>query len=330
MPKITIKDAARISNSFLAILGFEKNESSLITRNLVDAEMSGKKTHGLIRLLAFRKKNEENKLNKTPLKVDIISESPVSLYIHGHNKLGYGIVYKSLNMAIKKAKKSGIVAVGIKDLGMTGYIGSYARISAENNFIFIAFNSSPKGLVPYGSKKDLWGTNPLTVAIPTSDAPVILDMASTMITWGDLMVAINEGKAIPSGVAIDKEGNSTTDPNKAMKGGLLPFSGYKGSGLGFIVELLGGALTRSRVGYSIPGGGGTFYILISPSLFCPLLEFKNSVRIAINELKNSPKMKGFEEILFPGEKSHRLRSRLLKEGYLSVSQTLFDQIKKYQ
>jgi L-2-hydroxycarboxylate dehydrogenase (NAD+) len=95
-------------------------------------------------------------------------------------------------------------------------------------------------------------------------------MASSQITWGDLLVAKNAGKEIKEGAAIDGEGNLTTDPGKAMEGGLLPFFGRKGSGLAFIVELLGGALTGSRVGNNVAGGWGSFYILIDPTLFRPL------------------------------------------------------------
>lgn len=329
MKQISINDATKISNKLLKKLGFDESEYTHITNNLIDAEMSGKRTHGLIRLLAFKKKNDENKLNKEKLKVDILNESPASLYIDGHNKLGYAVFYESLKLAINKVKKYGITTVGIKNIGMNGYIGGYARIAAENNLIFIGFNSSPKGLVPYGAKKDLWGTNPLTISIPGNDGPVILDMASTNITWGDIMIAINEGKTLKQGSAIDAEGKPTTDPATAMKGGLLPFAGHKGSGLGFMVELLGGALTGSRVGYSVPGNGGTFYILVNPELFLPVQQLKNTIDIAINELKNAPKMDGFNEIYFPGEKSNKRRKTTEELGLIDMDVTLLEKIDKY-
>lgn len=329
MQTILIEDAINLSNRFLTKLGFKGEEINLITKNIVDAEIAQKRTHGLIRLLAFKKKNEENKLNKDLLKLNIKRESPISLYIDGGNKLGYGLIYKSLDLAVKKAKSIGICSVGIKDVGMTGYIGGYARIATENDLIFISFNSSPKGLVPYGAKKDLWGTNPLTVAIPSKTAPIILDMASTKITWGDLMIALNENKNLKHGVAIDKNGDPTIDPKEAAQGGFLPISEHKGSGLGFIVELLGGALTGSRVGYSIPGGGGTFYILINPDVFVGIDILKDTVHRAVNELKSSPKMKGFSQILFPGEKSSTLRAEAMKSGKLSVSDILLDKLHEF-
>lgn len=290
---IKIDEAAQLSNKLLLSLGLSSDEVELITENLVDAELAGRKTHGFVRLLGFKKSADNQKFNTNPLQLDVISESPVSLHLNGHNKLGYAPIYRSLEMAFEKAKTSKIIAVGIKDLNVTGYIGSYARKATENDLIFIGFNNSSGGLVPYGSKKELWGTNPLTVGIPTNDIPVILDMASSQITWGDLLVAKNEGKQINEGAAIDGDGNPTTDPIKAMDGGLLPFFGHKGSGLAFIVELLAGGLTGSRVGYQVPGGWGSFYILIDPTLFRPLADFKKDIATAINELKNSPQSSRF-------------------------------------
>jgi len=326
--KITIDGATKISVSFLKSLGLSVEESELITQNLIDAELAGRKTHGFVRLLSFKKQSDEKRLNTDKLKIDVISESPVSLHIDGHKKLGYGIIYKSLDLAFEKIKASKMVSVGLKDLGVTGYIGGYARKAAEKDLIFIGFNNSPGGLIPYGSKKELWGTNPLTIGIPTEDIPVILDMASSQTTWGDLLVAKNEGRQIKAGVAVDSEGKPTTDPAKAMEGGLLPIADHKGSGLGFIIELLGGALTGSRVGYAVPGGWGSFYILIDPTLFRPLVDFKKDIKTAIEELKNAPKMEGFEEICFPGEQSHKLRQKQLSEGMVEISDKILEQVKQ--
>ncbi|MFA7300807.1 MAG: Ldh family oxidoreductase [Candidatus Shapirobacteria bacterium] len=325
--KIAIQEAVELSNQVLSKIGIQPEEASLITENLIDAELSGRKTHGFVRLLSFKKSSDEGKLNTEELKIDVTQESPVSLHIDGHKKLGYGPIYKSLDLAFEKMKTSKMLSVGIKDLGVTGYIGAYARKATENNLIFIGFNNSAGGLVPYGSTKELWGTNPITVGVPTSGLPVILDMASSQITWGDLLVAKNEGKKIKEGSAIDSEGIQTTDPEKAMSGGLLPFFGHKGSGLAFIVELLGGALTGSRVGYSVPGGWGSFYILIDPTIFRPLEDFKKDIDTAINELKNAPKADGFTEIYYPGEKSGKLREKQMSEGFVEINDVLLEKVK---
>lgn len=325
--KIKINEARSLSIKILEKLGFSHKDSELITQNLIDAELTERKGHGLVRLPAIKRNIDRGKISTTEENIEVVKETPTSLLIDAKNKPAFIAIYKSLDIAIKKAKKSGVVVVGIQNAAYcSGFIGSYARKAVLKNLIFIGFNNSPGGLVPYGAKKDLWGTNPLTVGIPTDDIPVILDMASSKITFGDLLLARQEEKKIKKGVALDKNGNPTTDPEKALDGGLLPIAEHKGSGLAFIVELLAGALTGSRVGYSVKGGWGTSYILINPAIFRPINKFKNDIKTAMKELKTSPRAQGFEEIFFPGERSHKLRERNLKAREIEVSDSLYQEL----
>lgn len=327
--KIKIKEATNLSNKILEGLGFSKEEARLITDNLIDAELSGKKSHGLIRIPSIKRLIDAGKVSASKKKISIKKETPVSLLIDGKNKPAFYVINKALEIAFKKIKRSPILSVGITNATYaSGFIGSYARKATEKDLIFLGFNNSPGGLVPYGSKKELWGTNPLTVGIPTNKLPIILDMASSKITWGTLLVADQEKKKIPRGVAIDKDGIITTDPEKAMEGGLLPIAEHKGSGLAFIVEILAGALTYSRVGYSVPGGWGTFIILIKPSILRPIAQFKKDVETAIEELKNAPRMKGFKAIYFPGERSQKLRFKHLKEGEFKLNNSLYKTLRE--
>lgn len=325
--KIKITEVEKLAKESLTKLGFTPNDASLITKNLIEAELVGKKTHGLIRIPAIKKLIENKKISINGNNPEKISETSNSLYFDGKNKPGFIVIYQSLERAIEKTKETGMVSVGLKNVGYaSGYIGAYARIATENDLIFIGFNNSAGGLIPHGSKKELWGTNPLTVGVPTNGDPVILDMASSMTTWGNLMVAKQEGNKLLDGVALDGDGKPTTDPEKAMKGGILPFGGHKGSGLAFIVELLAGALTGSRVGYSVEGGWGSFYILINPTIFRPLTDFKSDVSTAIDELKNAPKADGVTEIYYAGEQSNNLRKLHLKSGEIEVNDELIKQL----
>lgn len=323
---ITLDQANKLSLNILRNLGIEHEEAALITENLIDAELANKKTHGLVRLIGFNQAKSTATLNTDQLDLTIISESNSHLHLDGKGKLGFGVIYKSLAKAFDIIKKTKLLAVGIKNIGVSGFIGSYARKATEKNLIFLGFNNSKSALIPYGTIKAMWGTNPLTVGIPTNDIPVILDMASSQITKGDLLVAKEEGTKINAGMALDDMGKSTTDPSKAIEGGLLPFGGHKGSGLAFIVELLGGALTGSRVGNNVPGGWGSFYILIDPTLFRPLSDFKRDVQTAIAELKSSPKMKGFHEIYFAGERSYKTRQDNLAMGTIEITEKLYSKL----
>lgn len=324
---MNIQQATDLSNTILQKVGFSKLESTLITQNLVEAELVEKKTHGFVRIPAVVNGVKSGKITVSDTEMEVISQRPASIHFNGNYRPGFSAIYQSLDIAFEKVKDSGILAVGIKDLAYaSGFIGDYARRAAEKDLIYIGFHNSPGGLVPFGSTQDLWGTNPITIGIPTHSIPVILDMASSQCTWGDLLVAKTEGKTIQEGVAIDGTGTTTIDPAKAMEGGILPIAEHKGSGLAFIVELLGGGLSNSGFGSAVEGGWGSFYILIDPSIFRDLNSFKDEVQQSIDTLKSSEKAKGVSEIFFPGEQSYYKRQQSLEANEISISDALMQKL----
>lgn len=326
--KLSIFDAKELSNQVLQKLGFKTADAKFITQNLIDAELTNRKTHGLLRLPVIKLKLDEGKVSNNHDEVEFIKETSSSLLVDCKKKPAFIAIYKSLDKAIEKIKDSGIVVVGIQNAAYcSGYIGSYARKATESDLIFIGFNNSPAGLIPHGAKKRLWGTDPFTVGIPTHDVPVILDMASSKVTFGDLLVAKHEGRKIAADTSLDSEGNPTNDPLKVLAGGgMLPIAAHKGSGLAFIIELLAGALTGSMIGNDVKGGWGTSYILINPAIFRSLKDFKDDVRLATEELKNMPKDDGVEEIYFAGEKSHRIMQQNLTAGEIEVDDSLYKKL----
>lgn len=331
--KLKIKEAELISNKILGNLGFYKEIAELTTKNLIEAELCGKKAHGLQKLLTIKKVLETKQpkildyLDYIDLELpnfSIISESISHIYINGNYKPGFYLLYKSLELSFRKIRKSKLVVVGIKDVGFaSGFIGAYARECASRDLIFIGFNNSSGGLVPHGAKKDPWGTNPITAGIPTHNLPIIIDTALSKITWNDLLSFRRKGLSLPIDSALDADGNPTTDPHKGGVGGLLPIGGRKGSALAFMVELLAGALTGSRCGCNVKGGWGSFYILFDPTLFRSLKEFKTDVQIAIDELKTLPRAEGVKELFYPGEQSGKLRKKHLEQGWFEFDDSLW-------
>lgn len=319
---LDLKYARDLSNRILVRLGFSTEDAELVTNNLIEAELVEKRTHGLVRLLTIMKQVEKNKINLSGGgKLDIQKRTGNYLLINGQKQSGFVVLYKSLEIAMSEVKKKGVMVVGIGNLAYaTGYIGAYAREATSRNLIFLGLNSSPGGLVPYGAKKELWGTNPITMGIPYGDTPIILDMASSIITWGDLLMADNELRSLKSGVALDSEGDETTDPKKAMDGGLLPVGGHKGSGLALMVEMLAGALTGTFVDWA------SMYILIDPTVFGSMDKFRNEILTRIKALKSLPKAENFSTISFPGEESGMLRKQNLLLGKIGVEKTILGKL----
>jgi L-2-hydroxycarboxylate dehydrogenase (NAD+) len=331
--KLKISETRDIANKFIHSLGFSNEESKIISENFYEAEISGKKSHGLGNLLWFKravtiKGSSGYEVNTKPDKIVVSKETPISLYIDGKQRPGHLVISQALNLAFEKVKKSSIVLVGLYNTApSTGYVGFWAKKATQNDLIFMCWNNSNGRDAPFGSSQKLYGTDPITIGVPTNSLPVILDMATSKITVGQLMNYQREKLPLPPESAIDAQGNFTTDADLVWaEGALVPIAGIKGSGLTFITELLAGALTGSRVGYSVPGGWGTFFILLDPSIFRPLKEFKRDIDIAISELKNSKKRVGVTEIFYPGEKSQKIRLDNLKNGFIEVDEDLIAKI----
>lgn len=333
--KLEISEVKEIIFKFIKKLGFNDEETEIISENFLEAEISGKKSHGLGNLFWYKRavtvkgsSGYEVSVDSEPIK--ITKETPISLHIDGKHKTGFLVMNKAFNLAIEKVRQSKVVLVGLHNTApSTGFVGNYARQATEKNLIFLCWNNSNGRDAPFGSVQKLYGTNPITIGIPTNNLPIILDMATSKITVGQLMNYQRDKKPLPPESAIDAKGNFTTDAELAwVEGALIPFGGYKGSGLTFIGEMLAGALTGSRVGYSIPGGWGTFFILFDPTIFRTLEEFKKDIDTAIAELKNSKKREGVKEIFYPGEKSQKLRQENLKNGYIEIDEILIKKIRE--
>ncbi|MEA3355378.1 MAG: Ldh family oxidoreductase [Patescibacteria group bacterium] len=330
--KLKIKNAEKLSNDILKLIGFKNSEAKLISNALIEADLAGKSSHGLSRLFYFKRAVidgiSQPKINLKTEEISIKKETSNTILVDGKKKCGFVVLDQALKLTIKKAKNNNIVATGLSNTApMTGCLGHFVRIATENNLIYIGFNNSPGRVAPHGTRKKLWGTNPINIGIPTNKYPIIHDMSTAKITVGGLLKTLRAGGKLPKGVAIDDKGNLCTDPQKVFdEGSLLPIAGYKGSGLALICELLAGALTGSRAGFSIPGGWGTFFILINPTSFKPLKQFKKDIDKVIKELKKAPKQKGVEEVFYPGERSMKLRDKQLKAGTVDIDDTVYSNL----
>ena len=174
-------------------------------------------------------------------------------------------------------------------------------------------------------KKTLFGTNPICFACPTgTKIPFVLDTSISMINRGKIRRAAKLGKKIPLGVALDKYGNPTTNPNKALQGLQLPIAGFKGSGLAWMVDILAGVLTGSNHGgkvkdpfddFSGPQNIGHLFITFKANLFQK--NFNSRIKDNIETIKKLPKIKGVKEITYPGQnKFNRYKNNSKKEIFI--------------
>ena len=193
-------------------------------------------------------------------------------------------------------------------------------------------SSSTPNVAPTGGRVPMLGTNPITIAIPAGKRyPIVLDMATSVVAFGKIQKAADEGKKIPLGWAVDKEGKPTEDPNEALKGSLLPIGGYKGYGLAMVIDILSAIISQSAYGLNIgdkfdpnctdPERIGHFMLAIDVSKFLDLDTFKKSMDEYIDTMKNTEKAVGVEEIYVPGEIEF-LRAEKIKETGIPVPEEI--------
>lgn len=326
--KIKIEELTKLSNEVLQKYGFSKENSAIITTNLIEAELANRKPHGLNKITVIKKVlnnkfDESSKyfdfINMDKSKgIDIIKESSNHLYLDSNFNSGYLAIHKALELSIDKAIQTSVFTVSIKNMGFaSGFIGAYARNVAEHGLVYIGFHNSSGGLNYYGTNIDPLGTNPITIGLPSLDEPVVVDTSMAKLNWNDIEKAKNEGTNLPEGVAIDESGNDTIDPQKAFS--VKSIEGHKGTALAYGVELLAGALSDSRVDFSNFGGWGSTFIIINPEFFVGLDKFKELVSKSILTINSFG-----ENIFVPGQRSEQNRKNNLTSGYIDLDPKLYE------
>ena len=297
-----------------------KKHSEICANYLIKAELVDAKSHGLARLKMYCDRIKKGLINPQP-KIKIKNISSSVSYVNADNSIGFVSADIGINQAIKNAKKTGIGLVAIKKSGHYGLSSFYAEQAVKKNLIVFCFTNAPPALAPYGAKKSLFGTNPICFGVPTGKVPFILDASTSMINRGKIRRADKLGEKIPFGVALDRKGKITTNAKEALLGSQLPISGFKGSGLAWMVDILSGVLTGSSHGgktkdpfddFSGPQNMGHLFITINPKLFIGK-NFLTEMKKNINRIKQLPKAKGFSSILYPGERKSKVYKKNLKK-----------------
>ena len=314
--------------------GLSKNHSKICTEALINAEQVGAPTHGLSRLKMYCDRINKKVINPKPkIKVKKISQSISQ--IDANNSIGFVAADIGIKQAIINAKKTGIGLVGIKNSGHYGLSGYYAEQAVKKNLIVFCFTNAPPAIAPHGSKKSLFGTNPICFGSPTSSkVPFILDTSVSVINRGKIRVAARSGKKIPEGVALDKFGKPTTDAKKALAGVQLPIAGFRGSGLAWMVDILSGVMTGGNHGGKVkdpfddfwgPQNIGHLFLAIKPNLFVG--NYGERIKENIKRIKRLPKIKGVKEILYPGQNKYKKYKKNLNKN-INISNNIAEDLKK--
>lgn len=309
-------------------LGLPEEHALITSDALVNANLRCVDSHGVSRGIDFISGIKYGEINPKP-QIRVIKETEASVLVDGDKGIGIPVAYYVTQKVIEKAKKLGIAVGAARNLWNVGALAYYVMLIAKEGLIGIAMaNARARVSVP-GVKSPIVGTNPIAIAIPTKDEPIVLDMAISTVAVGKIVLALRKGEKIPEGWAVNKEGKPTTDPKEALEGYLLPVGGYKGLGLGIIVDILGGILANAPYSLAITGKGpytqgGFLIIALDPELLRDRNEFINDLSKYVATIKSLPKEPGVE-LMMPGEPEARCCKERSSAG-IPIDDNLWDQL----
>ncbi len=293
-------------------LGVPVEDARSAADALVAADLRGVDTHGVIRFSPqawYVKWLAEGSMTARP-NIRVISETASTALIDGDRGMGMVVGRRAMELAIHKAKESGIGMVGVRNSRHFGMSAYYAMQPLAHDMIGIAMTNASRQVVPTFGREARFGTNPICFAVPADqERPFVLDMATTTAAAGKLELAARLGKSIPAGWALDESARSTLDPRVAQKARrLLPLGGsresgsHKGYGLAILVEILCGVLTGTITALNADQDPrGHFFGAIRVDAFRPPAEFKQDMDRLILELKSTPPIDGQERVYVAGE-----------------------------
>jgi len=323
--KISIQELRKLSEKAISKYGYSEEESTVILDMLMYAQMRGN-DQGIVKLIG--KGIPKNEKAQTPT---IEKETPTTAIINANFSMEAIAMEKAVNMVIKKAKEMGIAIVGTHTGdGSSGAVGYWSRKIADAGLVGITMSSYPFAMVPpHGSYEPLFCTNPIAWGVPTDNEPIILDMSSSGISFFGLVEAKTEGVQLAEGLGYDKEGNETTDPAEIMAGAVRPFDkGFKGAGLALMVQIIGGALVGGDF-LNESDNDGNVVIAINPEAMIGMQKFIEETTKMTKAIKQAKKLEGVEEVMVPGERGDKIRSKILDSNEIEVEDNLLKNLQSF-
>jgi ureidoglycolate dehydrogenase (NAD+) len=319
----------RFSKKALVQAGMSPADAKIVAEVMVTNDMRGTYTHGSNGLRGFIKHIQGGGMNPKA-NISVLKEGPSYALVDGNAGSGILTSYKSMKLAIKKARKTGIAVVSVRNSMHFGAAGYYSIMCAQEGMIGIAMGNSYAIMAATGSAERVIGNSPFSYAVPWDDhTAVSLDIAMSVVSGMKIVTSEKEGKNIPDGWLVDHDGNPTTNPADFMRGAreggaLMPVGGYKGYGLAVMVESLAGILSGAAITTDIkswnnspdlPSDEGHLFIAIDVDKIMPLDLFKQRMNILSDRITHSKKAAGVDRIYMPGEKEIENEAKAREAGF---------------
>ncbi len=315
LPRIPEAGLIRFIAAAYRAVGIGEAEAEKAARLMAASDISGADGHGVFRLPQYIRRIKAGGLNTAP-DIKVIRRTKATALVDGDNGLGSLVVARAVEEAIALAAENGVGWAGTRRGNHAGAAAVYAAMPLEHDMIGIYFAvGNANHLPPWGGIDMLLSTNPIAIAVPAlEEPPLVLDMATTVAAYGKVKVAAQQGKTMPEGWMIDREGRPLTDPGRADDGFLLPIGGYKGAAMSLMFGLLAGTLNGAANGEDVvdfnkddvtPTNTGQAICVVDIKAFAEATQFKRQVDAVSRQLHGSALLPGFDHIRLPGEDRHR-------------------------
>ncbi|TAM84086.1 MAG: Ldh family oxidoreductase [Candidimonas sp.] len=328
MPVLSIETLTTLATTALENAGANHGAALATAKALVAADAEGLASHGVSRIPQYSGFLRNGRTDSRAEPVIRHSKGAVCL-VDAQCGLAYEACALAVRQAIDNARKFGIGCAGVTNSNHFGAAALHLAPVAEAGFIGLAFGNSPAAMPAWGGKTPLFGTNPIAAVFPRRNAPpLVIDLALSEVARGKIMVAAKEGRAIPTGWALDKNGQPTTDPKAALEGSMLPAGGVKGAMLALIVELLACAVTGAAFGFEADSffteaGNrprlGQLFLTIDPGALAGTDAYFSRIDTLVETMLKD------QSVRTPGERRRAFREKAAKEG-ISVPDKLYQQL----
>ena len=313
MVLLEASEVRRVAGRALARAGVPANHAAIQLDVLLEAELRGVPSHGLLRLDLIIQRIANGVADPNARGVHTW-RSDAFLSVNGQMGLGPVVANAALDVIQERAHRTGIALAAITNSNHIGMLGWYAENVAAQGQAIIALSTSEALVHPWGGRKALIGTNPIAVGVPTEGEPFVMDTATSIVSMGEIHDHAYRGMNIPSHWALDANGDPTTDPNQAKKGGLAPFGGAKGYALGLAFELLVTSLAGAAISTHVRGTLDATEICNKGDLFIVIDGPEPNLADYLDSIRNTEPAQGFDRVLVPGDRARECRRQRLTEG----------------
>jgi LDH2 family malate/lactate/ureidoglycolate dehydrogenase len=297
----------------LGSLGVPDADAALVADSLVQADLWGHSSHGVLRLPWYAARLRSGAMSARTDPAVLADTGPLVL-LDGRDGVGQVLADRARETAVQRARAHGVGVVGVRNSNHFGTAMWFTRRAARDGVVAVLTTNASPAMAPWGGREKALGTNPWSIAAPAPGGRVVaVDIANTAVARGKIHLAASRGEPIPEGWALTADGAPTTDAAEGVLGLVLPMAGHKGYAITFMIDVLSGALTGSGVATDVHGPyepaarsrAGHLFLAIDPAAMGDVAGYESRVQRLIDDVRGVPPAPGFDRVFLPGEVEDR-------------------------